>query len=169
MGNQAAVDPGGAASRRATLRAFEEQITLFKYLSPVECRVIYSLAGKHRHDDGEVILAQGAPGVGLHIVERGVVTVCMRSATGQDVEVDRIGQYGHFGELSILNAHPASASIVAAGPVDILLLTRNQFLNLLHRSEGLGIRVLRALCEELGQRLVKANRARVGADREPSC
>ncbi|MEN6318325.1 MAG: cyclic nucleotide-binding domain-containing protein [Syntrophaceae bacterium] len=142
-----------ATQRKKTIQAFQEQVTVFKYLSPVECRVMYTLTAKKRYNDGDVILPEGAPGTGLHIIETGEVVVSKRRSDGTDVVIDTIGQYGHFGEMSILNNQPVNCTITASGPVDVLVMPPTQFFNLLHRSEALGIRILRALCEELSNRL----------------
>ena len=79
---------GVAAQRRKTIQAFQEQVTLFKYLSPVECRVVYTLTSKKHYEDGEVILLEGSPGTGLHIIETGEVIVLKKDAEGQDVAID---------------------------------------------------------------------------------
>jgi CRP-like cAMP-binding protein len=142
-----------ATRRRKTIQAFQEQVTVFKYLSPVECRVIYKLTAKKHYDDGEVILQEGAPGTGLHIIETGEIAVSKRGRDGKDVVINTIGQYAHFGEMSILNNQPVNCTITASGPVDVLVMPPTQFFNLLHRSEALGIKILRALCEELSNRL----------------
>jgi len=142
-----------ATQRKKTIQAFQEQVTVFKYLSPLECRVMYTLTTKKHYDDGEVILLEGAPGTGLHIIETGEVVVSKRGWDGKDVVINTIGQYAHFGEMSILNKQPVNCTITASGPVDVLVMPPTQFFNLLHRSEALGIRILRALCEELSNRL----------------
>ena len=142
-----------ATKRRKTIQAFQEQVTVFKYLSPVECRVMYTLTTKKHYHDGDVILQEGSPGTGLHIIETGEVIVSKRGSDGKDVVIDSIGQYAHFGEMSILDNEPVNCTITASGPVDVLVMTRTQFMNLLHRSEALGILILRALCEELSNRL----------------
>jgi CRP-like cAMP-binding protein len=142
-----------ATQRKKTIQAFQEQVTVFKYLSPVECRVMYTLTTKKHYNGGDVILPEGAPGSGLHIIETGEVVVSKRRSDGTDVVIDTIGQYGHFGEMSILNNQPVNCTITASGPVDVLVMPPTQFFNLLHRSEALGIRILRALCEELSNRL----------------
>jgi CRP-like cAMP-binding protein len=142
-----------ATQRKKTIQAFQEQVTVFKYLSPVECRVMYTLTTKRHYDDGDVILPEGAPGTGLHIIETGEVVVSKRGSDGKDVVINTIGQYAHFGEMSILNNQPVNCTITACGPVDVLVMPPTQFFNLLHRSEALGIKILRALCEELSNRL----------------
>jgi CRP-like cAMP-binding protein len=142
-----------ATQRKKTIQAFQEQVTVFRYLSPVECRVMYTLTTKKHYDNGQVILPEGTPGTGLHIIETGEVVVSKRCSDGKDVVIDTIVQYGHFGEMSILNNQPVNCTITASGPVDVLVMPPMQFFNLLHRSEALGIKILRALCEELSNRL----------------
>ena len=142
-----------AILRKKTIRAFQEQVTVFKYLSPLECRVMYTLTTKKHYNDGDVILPEGAPGTGLHIIETGEVVVSKRGSDGKDVVIDTIGQYAHFGEMSILDNQPVNCTITASGPIDVLVMTRTQFFNLLHRREALGIKILRALCEEMSNRL----------------
>ena len=147
---------GVPLSRRMRLQravfAMRSEVTLFKYLTPVECQVIYTLTTPRSFRDGEAILVEGEPGTGLHILETGKVALLKRCRDGRRQVLGYRMPFAHFGEMSMLNAEPASCTVTAVGDVDTLVMTKTQFTNLLHRSESLGVRVLRALCEELSNR-----------------
>jgi len=139
-----------------TVHAFQNRVSLFKYLSPVECRVMAELTERRSYADGEVIQREGEPASGLHIVDKGEVEVSQRDFMGRDKLVTTIIAQEHFGETSILSNPIATATVTARGPVEVLVMSQTVFTNLLHRSESFGVRLLRALCEDLSNRLREA-------------
>ena len=143
----------GVDQETQNLHAAGKQVSLFKYLTPVEREMIYSSCKKQQYPDGEVILQEGVPGSGLYIIDRGRVSVIRRGKQDEDIVLATIKDGGHFGEMSILNDEPTSARVVAMGDVAVYLIEKKTFFSLLDLNKSLSNKVLRAMCEELSNRL----------------
>jgi CRP/FNR family transcriptional regulator, cyclic AMP receptor protein len=88
---------------------------------------------------------QGDDGAHLVVIASGLVKV-VSSPQGGEVVLTTLGPGGISGELAVLDGSPRSASVVAAEPTTVLLLTRATVLDMLNRYPS----VLDALLRSLG-------------------
>jgi bacteriocin-type transport-associated protein len=90
-------------------------------------------AGRVVHlEGGEQLIQQGGAVPDLYVVLRGSLRVLL-SLQGEESEVGRLGRGEVLGEMSLLTeAGLASASVVGAGPADVLAMDKQ----LLHRHIG---------------------------------
>ncbi len=89
---------------------------------------------------------QGDDGAHLIVVASGLVKVVLGSPQGGEVVLTTLGPGEISGELAVLDGSPRSASVVAAEPTTVLLLTRATVLDMLNRYPS----VLDALLRSLG-------------------
>jgi CRP/FNR family cyclic AMP-dependent transcriptional regulator len=89
---------------------------------------------------------QGDEGGHLVVVASGLVKVVLGSAQGGEVVLTTLGPGAIIGELAVLDGSPRSASVVAAEPTTVLLLSRATVLEMLNRYPS----VLDALLRSLG-------------------
>ena len=89
---------------------------------------------------------QGDDGAHLVVVASGLVKVVLSSPQGGEVVLTTLGHGEISGELAVLDGSPRSASVVAAEPTTVLLLTRATVLDMLNRYPS----VLDALLRSLG-------------------
>ena len=89
---------------------------------------------------------QGDDGAHLVVVASGLVKVVLSSPQGGEVVLTTLGPGEISGELAVLDGSPRSASVVAAEPTTVLLLTRATVLDTLNRYPS----VLDALLRSLG-------------------
>lgn len=96
--------------------------------------MLESLAGtlrRRRFRRGEVIMHQGDPGDSLHIVAAGAVKILLPSTEGEEAIIATLRAGDFFGELSLLDGEPRSATAVAVEATETLSLPRNVFRELL--------------------------------------
>jgi CRP-like cAMP-binding protein len=93
---------------------------------------------------GETIVRQGHVGNGLCIVVDGAVRVVAGTS-----EIGRLGPGDHFGELSVIDQQPRSASVVADAPTVCLALASWDLMALLRTQPTLAINLLRGLSSRL--------------------
>ena len=91
-------------------------------LAPVAARRTYRRA--------EVIFHQGDPGNTLHVLESGRVKVLVTAESGEQAVLAILGPGDCFGELSLIDGEPRSATIEAMEPVQTVALLRSDFLRL---------------------------------------
>lgn len=152
------VEQKQAGQQADVLRSLGEQVNLFKYLSAMEREMIFSFSKVQTFEEGDWLLQEGDPGIGLFVIDKGSVRVTRRSEDSDEaVELATIHEGGHFGEMSLLNQQPLSASVQAKGNVSVHVMPTEQFSSLLTLHKSLSNKILRAMCEELSNRLRKAN------------
>jgi hypothetical protein len=101
--------------------------------------------------DGESIVKEGDPGDRLCVVYRGDVVVHKRMPEGER-KVARLGVGDFFGEMSLFDDEPRSASVSAVGDAEVLVLNRDRFHSLVQQRPA----ILMELCNTLVRRLRKA-------------
>jgi CRP/FNR family transcriptional regulator, cyclic AMP receptor protein len=108
---------------------------------------LVELAGLVRTRDepaGAVIIEAGAVGHELYAITSGAVEV--RGANGQ---VTRLDEGTVFGELAVLDPAPRSATVVAATPVELLVVPRATVLALADRRPAVMAEIARVLARRL--------------------
>jgi CRP-like cAMP-binding protein len=88
---------------------------------------------------------QGDPGSGLYVLASGLVKVVVTSENGEEMVLVTLGPGDAFGELSIVDGGPRSASAEALEPTVALVITREVLLDLATRDSGLTEALLRTL------------------------
>jgi CRP/FNR family cyclic AMP-dependent transcriptional regulator len=88
---------------------------------------------------------QGDDGAHLVVVASGLVKVVLSSPQGGEVVLTTLGPGEISGELAVLDGSPRSASVVAAEPTTVVMLSRATVLELLNRYPSVLDAVLRAL------------------------
>ena len=93
-------------------------------------------------------MRQGEAGRSLFVVRTGDVRVEKADGGGSPRELARLGPGSFFGEMSLLTGEPRSASVVAVGEVEVVVVEKDAFSTLLHDDGHLA----RALSEALEER-----------------
>ena len=75
-----------------------------------------------RAEPGDIVVAEGAPGGSLFIVTSGLVKAFVKSPRGRYAEVRELGEGEFFGEISVLDGTPRTATITAAARCELLEL-----------------------------------------------
>ncbi|MCB9135334.1 MAG: ATP-binding cassette domain-containing protein [Anaerolineales bacterium] len=85
-------------------------------------------------DQDQYIFYQGDPGTRFYIIVRGKVAVQFSGFDGKVINLDVLQDGDYFGEISLLQDSPRSASVKAMLPTLTLSLERSQFLKLVEES-----------------------------------
>jgi CRP/FNR family cyclic AMP-dependent transcriptional regulator len=134
--------------------AILKQIPLFADLDARELAAIRRILYRREYAAGEVIFRQGDPGVGMYIVEHGLVSI-VYEPTGKLLAELQDGEF--FGEIALLNETPRSALARAKTASTLLGLFQPDLLGLIKRNPQLGIKVLLPLAQIAGMRLIRAD------------
>lgn len=97
---------------------------------------------------GRAIVKQGDTGIGLHVLLEGETRVVVGDRTRQ-----RLGPGDFFGEVSLLDRDPRTATVVAETPVRTLYLSVWNFRAALKEEPRMAVKML----EELARRIRTAN------------
>lgn len=129
-------------------------LNLFESLAPADLEALSSRLEEVRFEAGDTIFREGEPGGRLFIIQEGSVDISF----GQGKELVRLanlvpGQY--FGELSLFDGEPRSATARAARACSLLALNRQDFTEFTSKHPQATVAVM----AELAQRLRQTNAA----------
>jgi CRP/FNR family cyclic AMP-dependent transcriptional regulator len=125
-------------------------VPLFEGLSHHELSSVYEAGKEVSFEEGRRIVEEGATGVGFHLILEGEARVLVGE---EEQAVLRAGDY--FGEMSLLDGGPRSATVVAASPVHTLTLASWAFVPLVDKNPS----IARKLLVELSRRLRNLERS----------
>ena len=106
---------------------------------------------------GEVILREGDSSKDMYIIQVGKVKIVKKMA-GNDIELATLEKGDFFGEMSLLESEPRTASIIAESPCNVLVIQAGGLLVRLRRDPTLAFEML----QKLSNRIRKMNE-RLGA------
>jgi CRP-like cAMP-binding protein len=144
--------PAAAANDRSaafTARAVLQRNYLFRGLAPAAIDRLAALAVRRTYDKGEVVFAQGDQGDALYGVASGRVRISASGIGGQEVFLNIMEPGDTFGEIAVMDGLPRTAGATALDQATLIVIKRQDFLNLLEREPQLGIHLLKLLCERL--------------------
>jgi CRP/FNR family transcriptional regulator/CRP/FNR family cyclic AMP-dependent transcriptional regulator len=123
---------------------------LFAGVDDDELTVIARQMRSRRYRNGETIFHQDDPGDALHVVVEGAVKIVLPSAEDSEPAIMATLRPGDFfGALALLDGAPRSATAVALGKTETLVLRREAFLELVDSDRSLRIHLLAALSREI--------------------
>ncbi len=126
-------------------------IPLFANVSDEDLEAVASLLIERRIPKNKTIVEEGLPGDYMYVVREGRVKVTKLSGDGREKILEMLDQGSFFGELSLLDGAPRSASVKSLTDTRILALSRNDFLKLLRDSPDLAMAVIQVLTGRLRQ------------------
>lgn len=119
-------------------------VDLLAELSDREIRSILRASKEISFAEDHTIVRQGATGVGLHVILEGEVKVVMNGRTRA-----RLRKGDHFGEMSLIDGGPRSASVITATAVRTLSLASWSFSRLLPEYPAMTKKLLITLAKRL--------------------
>jgi CRP-like cAMP-binding protein len=125
---------------------------VFKFLRPNEYQLLVEKAERRMYQPEDVLLKQGDKPAGILIIQKGTVKVT-RENMGFQIEVAQHGPGEIFGEMSFVEAEPASTSVIAVDTVGALLVTHQQVQEIINQNPGFFGRFFQSLAYILSQRL----------------
>jgi CRP-like cAMP-binding protein len=125
-----------------------QKVDLFEGLPMDDLHRIAGIVGGATLEAGEVLFEEGEPGDAFYIVFKGAVEISKARPDGttERLAVRRAGE--GFGEMALLNDAPRSASARAAGPAQLMMVSREDFHELLG-GDSLPVRMMRVLSRAL--------------------
>ncbi len=123
-----------------------KDIPLFEGLNQPELENIAKYLSVTEYAKGETIFDENTEGHKLYIIKAGRVCINKKinNAEEQNMSVLRDGEF--FGELSLFDGKPHSASAVALKDTSIYMLTAEQFELLLAQDAASGYKLLHRIC-----------------------
>ncbi len=123
-------------------------LPLFAHLSYKEQVAVLSIAQTRIYEPGAVIVKQGDPGQDLFLIVDGDVIV-----ERDGIPIAELASGGHFGEMSIVDDAPRSASVRAKTRTDVLVIAQGDMGGLMRLDPVLAVKILWSFVQALSGRL----------------
>lgn len=123
---------------------FLGRVPLFEHCTPEELSAIASTALQSAYEPGQIIVTQGTPGQAFYLITSGSAEV---SRDGRSLATLHPGEF--FGEMSLLDSAPRSATIKAASATECLMISSWDFKRLLEEHPSIAIKLLEVLSRRL--------------------
>lgn len=101
---------------------------LFAALEPAALTTVAERAVPRTYEKGQIVCLQGARGEALYVVASGLVKIYVGSPDGTEMVLTTVDPPGMFGELSVLDGGPRSASAAAVQRSTLIAVTRSVLL-----------------------------------------
>jgi len=132
-------------------------IEIFKYISAEESRRILDGAARVSLETGDILFDAGSVGNEMYIIESGRIKI-YRHSDEEEIPFAEFGSGDAFGEMSLIDEYPRSASAAALEDCELLSLTRADFTEILERDPTVGVKLLLAVAEVFSKRMRKTDK-----------
>jgi diguanylate cyclase (GGDEF)-like protein len=139
------------------VRNLLRQVEFLSTLSDGELRVVSSFFHFCGYEQGEVIFREGDSGEELYIVGLGKVGSSIRLADGTLHEVAEFGAGDFFGEMSILEKAPRSATCAAKESSALFVLRGSDFYKLMEEQAELSIKIMNRMLDITADRSIRSS------------
>jgi uncharacterized membrane protein len=128
------------------------QIPLFESMEEADLVALGNRLTEKSFAVGDVIFSQGEKGDAMYLIRDGAVDI-VAGADGKRVNLASLFTGQYFGELSLLDGAPRSATALAARPTEALELERDDFIDFIKRRPEASLSIM----HELGERMRATN------------
>ena len=125
------------------------KIELFSRLDPKIQKKLSDACIMRPFTKNETIVRQGEMGLGLYLIAKGSVRVENEKGGQRKLLRDRMGPGEVFGEMSLLDNKPRSATVTALEDTECVLLTRDSIMKLMNKYPEIPIGMARVLAERV--------------------
>ncbi|MEO8362477.1 MAG: Crp/Fnr family transcriptional regulator [Vicinamibacteria bacterium] len=136
-----------------TEREFLKSVPLFSRLGEGSLDSILRLTRRKRFKKDDIVFHEKEAGDTLYVILHGRVKVAIFGDDGKEVTLSILTDGDFFGEMSLLDSEPRSATTIAEGECELLTLHRDDFMRALDQDPGMST----SLIQILANRLRKAN------------
>lgn len=131
------------------LVTFFKEGSLFSNLTEEELLQLAQIARERRFDRNQVIFYEGDLGGSLYIIAKGTVKIVMMADDGREHILGLLHAGDFFGEISLIDGQPRSATAIAQDKVSIVMVSRDDFVRLLRENPEMSLKIMVTLCERL--------------------
>ena len=131
--------------RTQTLKA----VPFFTQLSDRELDVVRAVSSEKTYPKNAVVLTEGEMGDSLYMIQSGKVKVFIGDEDGREIILKILGPGDFFGEMSMIDKQPRSASVTTTEPSTFLVLTHAGFERCVEQQPRIGNLVMQMLAQRV--------------------
>jgi len=133
---------------------FLSKIPIFEHLSPADHDTLAGLWHKRELKEGEALFHVGDKGDAMYVIQNGIIDIRVPlQGPKKEMTVSVLHEGEFFGELSIIDGLPRTASAIAAEATELLEMNRSEFIQFLVDRPRVAI----SMASVIGKRLRDTN------------
>lgn len=147
--------------KESTQSHFLKEVNLFEGLDNKVINQIFKLGLVQNFRKGDMIIREGQGGGNLHIVISGQAEVVkgLRGGSSKGQKLAKLQRGSVFGEMSVFDGAPYSASVRAVSECDVHIIRGSDFENFLQSNPQAAYGIFRTLLSSISNRLRRTNLA----------
>ncbi|MFN0263389.1 cyclic nucleotide-binding domain-containing protein [Tepidamorphus sp. 3E244] len=126
------------------------RVPLFSQIDTTKLKLLALASERLRYAPGQNIMRQGDAGDAAFVIINGTADVVIEMGDEEQV-VAQLGRNDIVGEIAILCDVPRTATVRAAGDLDVLKITKDRFIRLLSDFPAVSVGVMRVLADRLAR------------------
>ncbi len=126
-----------------------ERVPFLAALSVDDRRWLHERVRRRTYTRGDIIFQKDDPGQSLFIIEDGSVRIYVPGAQGMDLTLAVMGGGDFFGDLSLLDGRPRSASASALAETVVVTVERSDFTGLLRSRPEASLAILAEIAKRV--------------------
>ncbi len=130
-------------------RAFLRRVPMFYGLNEAQIDMLSVGSIRRSYPRGRTIVAEGDPSQSMYILLSGRAKVQRSDSEGKEVILAVLGAGEFFGEMSLIDDEPRSASVITLESCDFLSIRKESFITVLRQSNDICLGVMRSLVQRL--------------------
>lgn len=138
-------------------KAFLRTVPIFGGLEGTALERILGMAREVPLAPGDSACAEGEGGRNMFVVREGQVEVARTTPSGDRIPMVQLGAGDFFGEMTLIEMQPRSATVTALVPTRLLALGKADLYKLYQEDLHTYVLLLQNICRELARRLRKAD------------
>jgi CRP/FNR family transcriptional regulator, cyclic AMP receptor protein len=124
-------------------------VPLFAGLNAHDLAVVSERVRQRRYREGDRIFHKDDPGVALYVILSGRVRIHNETPDGADMIITVLTAGDFFGELAVIDGGERSAAATTVEATELLMLTREDLHDIIHRHARIGLNLLVTLAGRL--------------------
>ena len=125
------------------------RVPLFSVLGDEQLESLQKVAIRKDYPRNQVVFAAGEVSQALFIIISGRVKVQVGDDDGKEVIITMLGPGEFFGEMSLIDDEPRSASVVTAEASQFIVIRKEDFLNAVKINTDMSMMIMRGLVKRL--------------------
>ncbi len=128
---------------------------MFSDLSIQDLETFVDMVQFRRYPKGAFIVNQNEAGSAMYLLVVGRVKVSLASPDGKELALNYLDAPGHFGEMSLVDAEPRSADVIAVTDVELFSLDAKDLSSAIQLQPRLALSLIATLSRRLRQTITR--------------
>ena len=102
-----------------------------------------------KYTRNSIIISEGDVSDSLYLVNKGEIKIYISDQNGREIQLNTLGPGDYFGELSLLDQKPRSASAITVCDSELSVISSSALMRCLNKSPDMAIRMLQSLAKAM--------------------